>query len=49
MRSTFAGLNTMVRGIYTHQIALDTVGNNITNINTDGYSRQRTNIVTTPS
>ena len=49
MRSTFAGLNTMVRGIYTHQIALDTVGNNITNLNTDGYSRQRTNIVTTPS
>lgn len=48
MRSTFAGLNTMVRGIYTHQIALDTVGNNITNINTDGYSRQRTNIVSTP-
>jgi flagellar hook-associated protein 1 FlgK len=38
----------MVRGIYTHQIALDTVGNNITNINTDGYSRQRANIVSTP-
>ena len=49
MRSTFAGLNTMVRGIYTHQIALDTVGNNITNLNTDGYTRQRTNIVETPS
>ena len=48
MRSTFAGLNTMVRGIYAHQIALDTVGNNITNINTDGYSRQRANIVETP-
>jgi flagellar hook-associated protein 1 FlgK len=48
MRSTFAGLNTMVRGIYTHQIALDTVGNNITNINTEGYSRQRTNVVETP-
>ena len=47
MRSTFAGLNTMVRGIYSHQIALDTVGNNITNINTDGYSRQRTNLVET--
>jgi len=49
MRSTFAGLNTMVRGIYAHQIALDTVGNNITNLNTDGYTRQRTNLVETPS
>ncbi len=49
MRSTFAGLNTMVRGIYAHQLALDTVGNNITNLNTEGYTRQRTNIVETPS
>lgn len=47
MSSTFGGLNTMVRGLYAHQIALNTVGNNITNINTDGYSRQRSNIVET--
>ena len=49
MSSTFSGLNTMVRGIYTHQLALNTTGNNITNLNTDGYSRQRNTIVETPS
>ena len=43
MRSTFAGLNTMVSGLNANQIALDTVGHNITNANNDGYSRQRAN------
>ena len=33
----------MVRGIYNNQLALDTVGHNITNANTEGYSRQRVN------
>ena len=41
MRSTFAGLNTMVRGIQNNQLSLDTVGHNITNASTEGYSRQR--------
>lgn len=40
MRSTFSGLNTMVRGIFTHQLELDTTGHNITNADTAGYSRQ---------
>lgn len=48
MRSTFAGLNTMQVHLHPPDV-FDTVGNNITNLNTDGYSRQRTNIVTTPS
>ena len=41
MRSTFAGLNTMVRGIQNNQLSLDTTGHNITNASTEGYSRQR--------
>lgn len=47
MRSTFAGLNTMVRGIQSNQLSLDTVGHNITNANTDGYSRQSVNLAAT--
>lgn len=46
MRSTFSGLNSLVRGIYANQISLDTVGHNISNANTEGYSRQRVNLVT---
>lgn len=47
MRSTFAGLNTMVRGIFSNQLSLDTVGHNITNASTDGYSRQSVNLAAT--
>ncbi len=46
MRSTFSGLNTVVRGIYGQQMSLDTVGHNIANANTEGYSRQRVNLAT---
>lgn len=46
MRSTFAGLNTMVRGIYAQQISMDTLGHNITNAGTEGYSRQSVNLTT---
>lgn len=45
MRSTFAGLNTVVRGIYANQASLDTVGHNVTNAGTDGYSRQQVGLV----
>ena len=41
--STFTGLNTMVRGIYVNQMQLNTVGHNITNADTKGYSRQTVN------
>ena len=49
MRATFAGLNTMVRGIVANQLALDTTGHNITNAGTDGYSRQKVILATTYS
>lgn len=43
MRSTFAGLNTMVSGIQTNRLSLETVGHNISNSATEGYSRQSVN------
>ncbi|WP_371362990.1 hypothetical protein SRRS_39880 [Sporomusa rhizae] len=46
MRSTFAGLNTVVLGLAAQKLSLDTVGHNVANANTDGYSRQRVNLVT---
>jgi flagellar hook-associated protein 1 len=49
MGSTFAGLNTMVRGLNANQLSLSTVGHNITNATTTGYSRQSVNLVATPS
>ncbi|MGD7023345.1 flagellar hook-associated protein FlgK [Rossellomorea vietnamensis] len=43
MRSTFMGLETAKRGMFTQQGALYTTGHNIANANTPGYSRQRVN------
>ena len=40
MPSTFHGLNTSYLGIAAHQTSLYTVGHNIANANTEGYSRQ---------
>lgn len=49
VRSTFAGLNTMYRGVSTNRLALDTTGHNMTNSSVDGYSRQSVNqAATTP-
>ena len=45
LRSTFAGLNTMVSGVQTSRLSLETVGHNISNTNTEGYSRQSANAV----
>lgn len=47
MRSTFMGLETSKRAILTQQTALTTLGHNIANASTDGYSRQRVNLSTT--
>src|SRR5699024_11758653 len=47
MRSTFMGLETNKRGLYTQQSALYTTGHNISNANTLGYSRQRVNMEST--
>jgi len=41
MTSTFTGLEIGKRGVQAHQTALNTVGHNIDNLNTPGYSRQR--------
>ena len=40
MRSTFFGLNTLLRALQAQQQALDTTNHNIANAGTDGYSRQ---------
>ncbi|QOY37015.1 flagellar hook-associated protein FlgK [Anaerobacillus isosaccharinicus] len=47
MRSTFHGLETGRRALFTHQTALHTTGHNIANANTPGYSRQRVNFMQT--
>ena len=43
--STFGSFGTVRLGIYAAQKGLDVTGNNITNINTEGYTRQRLNQV----
>lgn len=45
MRPTFMGLETTKRGIMVNQKALDIVGNNISNVKTKGYTRQRLDMV----
>ncbi|WP_027416151.1 flagellar hook-associated protein FlgK [Aneurinibacillus terranovensis] len=47
MGSTFAGLELAKRGLFAQQSALYTTGHNIANDNTDGYTRQRVNLVAT--
>ncbi|WP_078378890.1 flagellar hook-associated protein FlgK [Sutcliffiella halmapala] len=47
MRSTFHSLEVARRGLVTQQTALQTVGHNIANANTPGYTRQRVNFVQT--
>src|SRR3954470_242810 len=38
--SSFMGLETALRGILAHQQAIDTTSHNVSNANTEGYSRQ---------
>jgi flagellar hook-associated protein 1 FlgK len=45
MTSTFMGLEIGKRGVHAHQQALATVGHNLDNMNTPGYSRQRVEFV----
>ncbi|MBC7643544.1 MAG: flagellar hook-associated protein FlgK [Thermoleophilia bacterium] len=45
--STFGGINTALRGLLAHQAAMDTTGHNISNVNTEGYSRQTATLSTT--
>ena len=46
MLSTFHGLETARKALNTTQTSLHTVGHNIANANTEGYSRQRVNTST---
>ena len=45
MPSTFFGLTIASSGLSAYQIALNTTANNISNVQTDGYSKQQTNRV----
>ena len=40
--STFSGLNTALSGLNAARTGLNTTGQNLTNVNTPGYTRQRT-------
>jgi flagellar hook-associated protein 1 FlgK len=42
--STFSGLNTAASALYASQRAIDVTGQNVANVNTDGYSRQRVDL-----
>lgn len=44
IRSTFAGLTTAQLGMAASQRAIDVTGQNIANLNTEGYTRQRLDI-----
>lgn len=45
--STFHGLEVARKALFAQQRGLYTTGHNIANVNTEGYSRQRANFVTT--
>ena len=47
MRTSFFGLNALLSSLRAQQEAIDTTNHNIANANTDGFSRQVTNMVTT--
>src|SRR5579863_2918467 len=42
-------LSTGVSGLLAFQTALDTISNNVANVNTPGYSEETTNLVTNPA
>lgn len=47
MSSTFGSLQIGVRGLQAHQLALEVTGQNIANVDTKGYSRQKAILTTT--
>lgn len=48
MQSTFSGIELGKRSVLAHQRALQTVGHNLSNASTEGYSRQRIHLQATP-
>lgn len=49
VRSTFFGFTTALRGLNASQKALDVTGQNISNFNTTGYTRQRVDLYSSAS
>ncbi len=47
MQSTFSGIELGKRSLFAHSRALSTVGHNLSNASTDGYSRQRVHMSAT--
>ncbi len=47
MQSTFSGIEMGKRSLFAHSRALETVGHNLSNASTEGYSRQRVELRTT--
>ena len=48
MSGIFSTMNTARRGMFAQQQAINTTSHNIANANTEGFSRQRVHMVTTP-
>ena len=48
MQSTFSGIELGKRSVLAHQRGLQTVGHNLSNASTEGYSRQRVHLQATP-
>ena len=40
----FSGLNTALTGLLAHRRAIEAIGSNISNVNTEGYSRRQVNL-----
>ena len=47
--STFSGLNTAMSGLNAARLAMETAGNNLANVGTAGYTRQRADFVSAGS
>ncbi|MFQ3619424.1 MAG: flagellar hook-associated protein FlgK, partial [Spirochaetales bacterium] len=47
MQSTFSGIELGKRGLFSHSQGLSTVGHNLSNASTEGYSRQRVRLKAT--
>lgn len=47
--STFSGLNTAMTGLNAARLAMETAGNNLANVGTKGYTRQRADFVSVGS
>ena len=49
MPSTFFGLSIATSGLYASQASMNTTAHNVSNANTDGYTRQKTNLKANPA